>query len=229
MCITFAGNTTNMPSLAEENYLKAIYHLSADNPKGIATKDIAEAMSFSKASVTDMVTKLAKNNYVNYQRYKGAILTKKGESVALRIIRRHRIWEVFLVKDLKFNWDEVHEVAEQLEHIVSPLLINRLDAFLGHPEFDPHGDPIPNESGVLPSKIQMPLTELSPGLPASITSVATEDSPFLKYLDKLGAYIGAQIEVCERIEFDGSLEVSIDGRPNQFISGAAAKNIMITE
>ena len=218
-----------MPSLAEENYLKTIYHLSADNPTGVVTKDIAEAMSLSKASVTDMLTKLAKNNYVNYQRYKGVTLTKKGASAALRIIRRHRVWEVFLVKDLKFKWDEVHDVAEQLEHIVSPLLINRLDAFLGHPQFDPHGDPIPSEAGVMPSKIQRPLTDLPPGLPATITSVATEDSPFLKYLDKLGAYIGAQVEVCERIEFDGSLEISIDAQPSQFISGAAAKNIMITE
>ena len=218
-----------MPSQSEENYLKTIYHLSADNPQGVSTKDIADALSLSKASVTDMLTKLARNGYANYQKYKGVLLTKKGELAALRIVRRHRVWEVFLVKDLKFNWDEVHEVAEQLEHIVSPLLINRLDEFLGHPQFDPHGDPIPNEAGILPVNSQLPLTDLAPGCQAVITSVNSEDTLFLKYLDKLGAYIGAGIEVLEKIEFDGSLEVSIDNKGSQFISGAAATNIMITE
>ena len=218
-----------MPSQSEENYLKTIYHLSAANPKGVSTKDISEAIALSKASVTDMVMKLAKNGYVNYQKYKGVVLSKKGETAALKIVRRHRVWEVFLVKDLKFNWDEVHEVAEQLEHIASPLLIDRLDKFLGHPQFDPHGDPIPNEAGVMPTKSQVPLTDLTLGCQGTITSVKTEDTLFLNYLDKLGAYIGAQIEVCEKIAFDGSLEVSIDGKANQFISGAAAQNIMITE
>lgn len=218
-----------MPSLAEENYLKTIYHLSQNSKSGVSTKDISEAMSLSKASVTVMISKLAKGGFVNYERYKGVRLNQKGELAALRIIRRHRVWEVFLVKDLKFKWDEVHEVAEQLEHIVSPLLINRLDAFLGHPQFDPHGDPIPNEAGVMPVKEKRPLADLEQGCSATISSVLTEDVPFLKYLDKLGAYIGAQIKVCDRIEFDGSLEISIDGQQNQFISGAAAKNIMITE
>lgn len=218
-----------MPSLAEENYLKTIYHLSQNSKSGVSTKDISEAMSLSKASVTVMISKLAKGGFVNYERYKGVRLNQKGELAALRIIRRHRVWEVFLVKDLKFKWDEVHDVAEQLEHIVSPLLINRLDAFLGHPQFDPHGDPIPNEAGVMPLKEKRPLADLEQGCSATISSVLTEDGPFLKYLDKLGAYIGAQIKVCDRIEFDGSLEISIDGQQSQFISGAAAKNIMITE
>jgi DtxR family Mn-dependent transcriptional regulator len=218
-----------MPSLSTENYLKTIYHLSAANPGGVSTKDISEAISLSKASVTDMVMKLAKSGYVSYQKYKGVVLSKKGEKAALKIIRRHRVWEVFLVKDLKFNWDEVHEVAEQLEHIASPLLIDRLDEFLGHPQFDPHGDPIPNEAGVMPEKAQMPLTGLAPGCQGTITSVKTEDALFLNYLDKLGAYIGANITVCEKIEFDGSLEISIDNKANQFISEAAAQNIMITE
>ena len=218
-----------MPSLAEENYLKTIYHLSRDNKFGISTKEISDALEISKASVTDMISKLAKSGYLNYERYKGVRLNQKGELAALRIIRRHRVWEVFLVKDLKFKWDEVHEVAEQLEHIASPLLINRLDAFLGHPQFDPHGDPIPNEAGEMPVKEKRPLAELDTGCKATISSVSTEEGPFLKYLDKLGAYIGAQVEVCDRIEFDGSLEISIDGQQSQFISGAAAKNIMITE
>lgn len=218
-----------MPSPTEENYLKTIYHLSPENPRGVSTKDIANTLAVSKASVTDMLTKLAKNGYVNYQKYKGAVLIKKGELAALGIVRRHRVWEVFLVRDLKFNWNEVHEVAEQLEHIVSPLLIERLDKFLGSPQFDPHGDPIPNEAGVLPVNSQIPLTELAAGCQGVITSVGSEETLFLKYLDKLGVYIGAQIEVCEKIEFDGSLEISIDKKANQFISEAAAQNIMITE
>ena len=218
-----------MPSPTEENYLKTIYHLSPENPRGVSTKDIANTLAVSKASVTDMLTKLAKNGYVNYQKYKGAVLIKKGELAALGIVRRHRVWEVFLVRDLKFNWNEVHEVAEQLEHIVSPLLIERLDKFLGSPQFDPHGDPIPNEAGVLPVNSQIPLTELAAGCQGVITSVGSEETLFLKYLDKLGVYIGAQFEVCEKIEFDGSLEISIDKKANQFISEAAAQNIMITE
>lgn len=136
-----------MFSYVEENYLKAIYHLSDHGQKSVNTNAIAEEMSTTAASVSDMIKKLSQKKAVMYQKYRGVNVSAKGKDVALQVIRKHRLWEVFLVEKLKFKWDEVHEIAEQLEHIKSPLLITRLDDFLGYPKHDPHGDPIPNEHG----------------------------------------------------------------------------------
>ena len=136
-----------MYSFAEENYLKAIYHLENEIKGGVSTNAIAKKMETKPSSVTDMVQKLADKKLLSYVKYRGSFLTRYGKIIAANIIRKHRLWEVFLVKKLNFQWDEVHDMAEQLEHIQSDKLISRLDQFLEHPDFDPHGDPIPDEKG----------------------------------------------------------------------------------
>ncbi|MEL6537976.1 MAG: metal-dependent transcriptional regulator [Bacteroidota bacterium] len=216
-------------SFAEENYLKAIYHLSQDGSTTVSTNGIAEMLNTKAASVSDMLKKLGQKAVIDYQRYQGVRITESGKKAALMVIRKHRLWEVFLVEQLKFNWDEVHEVAEQLEHIKSPLLIRRLDEFLGYPKVDPHGDPIPDEHGEFVTKPRVALSVLP--VHGAGTMVAVDDSSpvFLQYLDKVGLYIGAKIEITERIEFDGSLELRIDDDRQLFISEQVAKNLMITE
>jgi len=217
-----------MLSLAEENYLKTIYHLSESGHKAVLTNAIAESMQTKPASVTDMVKRLATKDLISYERYYGVKVTKFGKSSALAIIRKHRLWETFLVNKLGFHWDEVHDVAEQLEHIQSPLLIEKLDEFLGFPSADPHGHPIPDKNGKFTIARQIPLSE-STGKKAIARAVKNSSPSFLQYLSKIGVYIGASIQVIEKIEFDGSLEILIDGKKKIYISKDASENILITE
>jgi len=216
-------------SFAEENYLKTIFHLSEEVNGPVSTNAIAESLNTKAASVTDMIKKLSKKNVVSYKKYKGVEVSESGRLSALKVIRKHRLWETFLVEKLKFNWDEVHDVAEQLEHIHSPLLIKRLNELLGYPKYDPHGDPIPNEEGEYQSEPQLPLSDCIVGKEGIIVSVKDDSSAFLKYLDKIGAYIGAKVQLIERIEFDNSLEISIDQKDRVFISKEVSENIWITE
>jgi DtxR family transcriptional regulator, Mn-dependent transcriptional regulator len=217
-----------MLSLSEENYLKAIYHISEGGQTEVSTNAIAEAISTKPASVTDMIRKLDKKELVTYVKYKGVNITDEGRKVALKVIRKHRLWEVFLVDKLKFSWDEVHDVAEQLEHIHSPLLIERLEEFLGFPKYDPHGDPIPDKDGNLIIRPRIPLTELNSGDEGVIASVKNDTDPaLLQYLEKVGASPGSKIKILDKLEFDGSLEVSIDLRAAIFISKMVAENLLI--
>lgn len=218
-----------MLTYSEENYLKTIYHISSESNQAVSTNSIADMLSTKAASVTDMIQKLANKGLASYYKYKGVRLTQKGTKEALKVIRKHRLWEAFLVKKLDFRWDEVHEIAEQLEHIKSPLLIERLDEYLGFPRFDPHGDPIPNNEGIMPKTQQLLLAEVAMGNQGIITAVKDGNTAFLQYLEKIGAFIGSEIKVLEKVEFDGSLEVSINGKPAQFISREASHNILITE
>jgi DtxR family transcriptional regulator, Mn-dependent transcriptional regulator len=218
-----------MLSFAEENYLKAIYHLSEDGNKDVSTNSIAEALSTKPASVTDMIGKLSKKGVIDYKKYQGVKISESGRLAALQVLRKHRLWEVFLVEKLKFSWDEVHEVAEQLEHIKSPLLIKRLDEYLGYPKYDPHGDPIPDEKGIFQSKPHLPLTEVPINKSGIIVAVKDSSAIFLQYLDKIGAYLGARIKILDVVEYDGSVEINLDGKKNIFISKEAAQNILIVE
>lgn len=218
-----------MFSLAEENYIKAIYHLSRGGKDAVATNAIARRLNTRAASVTDMIKKLSNKGLLTYRRYNGVNISDEGRQTALQIIRKHRLWETFLVEKLNFNWDQVHEVAEQLEHIKSPLLISRLDEFLGFPKVDPHGDPIPDENGNFNAKPKTPLSKASAGQQGTLVTVKDSSSSFLKYLDKIGAYIGADLEVIERLEFDGSIEIRIDGSKQVFISKEVSENIWIAE
>ncbi|AZQ61988.1 metal-dependent transcriptional regulator [Flammeovirga pectinis] len=215
-----------MFSNSEENYLKTIYHLSGVTDP-VSTNAIADALHTKPASVTDMIKKLNTKEVINYQKYKGTTLTEKGEKAALRIIRKHRLWEVFLLEKLEFNWDEVHEVAEQLEHIQSQRMIERLDHFLGYPKHDPHGDPIPDKDGNFSTLEATKLSELKINEKGTVVAVKDESSSLLQYLDKVGIGIGSEIQVLDKIEFDKSLELKINAREKKIISALVSENILI--
>jgi len=215
-----------MQSFTEENYLKIIYHL-AEKTNNVQTNAIAEQMQTKPASVTDMLKKLAEKGFVDYIKYQGATLTDKGKNAAIDIVRKHRLWEVFLVDKLNFKWDEVHDVAEELEHIKSTALIERLDEFLGFPKSDPHGDPIPDKNGRFAKTQFTKLIELKIGDQGTITGVSQHSSPFLKHLEKLGLTLGKQIEISDVTDFDGSVEILIAGKQIN-ISREVAKHILIS-
>lgn len=218
-----------MLSSAEENYLKAIFYLSENGHKNVSTNDLADAMKTRAASASDMIRKLSAKGFLDHEKYKGVFISESGRREALRIVRKQRLWEVFLVEKLHFQWDQVHDVAEQLEHVRSPLLTERLDEFLGHPKYDPHGDPIPDAQGEYSLKPKVQLSQLPVGATATLVAVNDTGTLFLKYLDKIGAYIGAEIELTDRVEYDGSVQITIDGKNPLFISREAADNLMVTQ
>jgi DtxR family transcriptional regulator, Mn-dependent transcriptional regulator len=215
-----------MLSLTEENYLKSIYHLSQAGVESVTTNALAEALNTKAASVTDMIKKLAAKDYISYEKYYGVNITAKGKGVALSVIRKHRLWETFLVQKLDFAWDEVHEVAEQLEHIQSKRLIEKLDEFLGYPKVDPHGDPIPDVNGKFKASQQTPIDTLKPGVESVIVAVKDSDSQLLKFLDKIGAHPGKKLKVLAREEYDGSMEVLINDQ-RHFLSKEVSENILV--
>lgn len=211
---------------SEENYLKAIFHLEMDSKTGISTNAIAKKLDTKASSVTDMVKKLADKDLLVYKKYQGVSLTGKGKKIAARVIRKHRLWEVFLVEKLDFSWDEVHDVAEQLEHIQSPKLIHQLDAFLGNPKTDPHGDPIPDADGNFHNIEKRLLSSLAEGESGVCVGVDDSSSDFLQYLDKNQISLGKRIEVLSKEPFDGSLIIKVE--KNQLsISHKISTNIYI--
>jgi len=214
-------------SFAEENYLKAIYHLSSDGQRQVNTNAIAERLETKPASVSDMIRKLSDKGVISYVKYQGVNITEKGKKKALWVIRKHRLWEVFLVEKLNFHWDEVHDIAEQLEHIRSSLLIKRLDEFLEFPKFDPHGDPIPDEAGIISSKAREILSGLKSGSIGELVSMIDTGNAFLNYLDHIGMKIGTKIEIIDIIEFDGSVEIEIDNTKKLTISKQVADNLLV--
>ncbi|UBM61001.1 metal-dependent transcriptional regulator [Marinilongibacter aquaticus] len=215
-----------MVSYTEENYLKAIYHLYTQNEgQAVSTNDLAESTQTRAASVTDMLKKLAEKKYINYKKYQGVTLTEEGTRIALRIIRKHRLWEVFLVEKLGFKWDEIHEIAEQLEHIKSSELTNRLEAYLNYPKFDPHGDPIPDAEGQVPKIETKPLSECQTDEKLTITGVSEDSSTFLRHLDKLGIQLGLDFAINDISDFDQSIEIELSNGKTLRLSHEVAKNI----
>ncbi|MDX1905804.1 MAG: metal-dependent transcriptional regulator [Bacteroidia bacterium] len=211
----------------EENYLKCILRYSQPE-EAVSTNTIANSLGTSPASVTDMLKKLSDKHLVQYQKYRGAVLTEEGRRIALSIVRKHRLWEVFLVDKLHFSWDNVHEVAEQLEHINSPELVRRIDAFLGFPKFDPHGDPIPSETGEMVARDTRLLAEVPVGEAVCIASVCRSDPEFLQYLDRAGLTLNQEVTVSERLGFDESLQLAI-GTNHVVVSGTVARNLLVVK
>lgn len=219
-----------MNSFTEENYIKAIYKLlELEESDSINTNAIAEKINIKAASVTDMLKKLSAKKLINYTKYKGVSLTTKGEKLALNIIRKHRLWEMFLVEKLGFKWDEVHDVAEQLEHIDSEKLIEQLDSFLGYPKTDPHGDPIPDAKGNIAVSKSHILAKSLTNTTYHMTGVVDHSPVFLKYLEKTGLVLGCEIKVSEIAEFDNSLHIVINKNHKLFISNDVAKNVLVTK
>ena len=213
-------------TFSEENYLKIIYHLGQERQEEVTTNAIADAMQTKASSVTDMLKKLHEKSLVEHKKYQGVTLTKKGEKSALFVIRKHRLWEVFLVEKLHFSWDEVHEVAEQLEHIQSDKLIEELDKLLLYPEKDPHGDPIPDKFGHMPTLKSELLSQMRPNEVAQCVGVKNTSKEFLQYLNKIDISIGKEIKILEIHSFDNSIEIQLDSRTIN-ISSIIAENIYV--
>lgn len=211
---------------AEENYLKAIFKISEKDPGPVLTNALAAAMGTSAASATDMLKRLSEKQLVAYEKYRGVTLTPAGDRLATSLIRKHRLWEVFLVEKLGFAWDEVHDFAEQLEHVQGDNLTDRLDEYLNHPRFDPHGDPIPDAQGRWIRRPQVRLTTLSPGQKGIVTGVDDHTSPFLQYLDELGIALGVAIELLDRTAYDQSSKVRISGK-EYTLSEKASQNLFL--
>lgn len=215
-----------MVTLSEENYLKSIYHLSKHGSVSVSTNAIAEKMETKASSATDMIKKLADKEFLNYVKYQGVNLTKKGQFIAALVIRKHRLWETFLVNNLNFSWDEVHDVAEQLEHIKSEKLIDELDAFLGFPTHDPHGDPIPDKDGNIQKLNKIPLSEFKEKQQSTLISVKDSSDDFLRYLDKRNIKIGDSIKVLNIEPFDKSIKIEINNT-ELVLSEQVAENLYL--
>jgi DtxR family Mn-dependent transcriptional regulator len=213
-------------TFSEENYLKTIYHLTTNSDTEISTNAIAEMMVTKASSVTDMLKKLAEKDLVNYKKYQGVSLTQNGKLAAKMIVRKHRLWEVFLVEKLDFPWDEVHDIAEQLEHIKSEKLIDKLDDFLGNPTEDPHGDPIPDAKGKIIKVEKLLLSELSENQSGICVGVKDSSTEFLKYLDKNKIALGVNVKVNSIEAFDLSFNVKIN-ESDFIISNKIAENIFV--
>lgn len=213
-------------TFSEENYLKTIYHLTTALDAEISTNSIAEKMETKASSVTDMLKKLAEKNLVNYKKYQGVSLTENGKLAAKMIVRKHRLWEVFLVEKLDFSWDEVHDIAEQLEHIKSEELINKLDNFLGNPTEDPHGDPIPDAKGNMIKIEKQLLSEIPAGKNTICVGVKDTSVAFLQYLDKQKIALGSTIEVLSKESFDASMHLKVN-TIELIVSNKIASNLYV--
>jgi DtxR family transcriptional regulator, Mn-dependent transcriptional regulator len=211
---------------AEENYLKAIIKLVHPSQKTVTTNGLAANLGTSAPSVTDMLKKLSDKHLITYERYQGASLTEEGHRLAINLVRKHRLWEVFLNQSLGMAWDEVHEIAEELEHIQSERLIESLDKFLGNPKFDPHGDPIPNAQGKLTMRTQMPLSELQVGQAGTVIGVKEDNSAFLKHLSGKGINLGKSVQVLAQDAYDQAVTLYVDERKTD-LTGEVAKNILV--
>ena len=211
---------------AEENYLKALYHLSDCNRELVSTTELADQLDTKPSSATDMLQKLHEKSLVAYTKYKGARLSTKGRLKASQIVRKHRLWEVFLVDKLDFGWEEVHEIAEQLEHIKSPELVERLDEFLGCPTTDPHGDPIPDQKGNMVAVQKSLLADQTEDSSAILMGIKDSDAKFLTYLSQKNIKLGSCITVLDKEPFDQSMTIEIDGQIH-FISKIISNNLYV--
>lgn len=214
-----------MISATEENYLKAIFKIAEKEKKTAGTNAISKHMKTSAASVTDMIKRLSEKNLVNYAKYRGVSLTSEGNRIATNLIRKHRLWEVFLVDKLNFQWEQVHDMAEELEHINSDELVNRLDDFLGNPKFDPHGDPIPSTDGKFTLRSQIPLSNMKINSVGTLIGVKHHDQDFLEYLNSLSVKLGTSLKVVEKNNYDHAMRVLIDSEREAVLSEKVTQNL----
>ena len=215
-------------TLAEENYLKAIYHLENQSANGVSTNALAEEMQTKASSATDMIKKLAEKNMISYIPYQGVTLSNEGRAYAVKVVRKHRLWEVFLLEKLNFSWDEVHDVAEQLEHIKSEKLTDKLDEFLNFPKIDPHGDPIPDKHGNFEKVEKTSLINAQEGLTYVCVGVNDSSSDFLKYLDGNNISLGTTIIIVRKEPFDNSVKIKFNDL-ELVVSENVAKNLFLSE
>ncbi len=216
-----------MLSQTEENYLKSLLRISIDNEVNeVGTNELAFALGLKPATVNDMLKKLREKKLVSYEKYGKISLTDSGRKLAVDILRKHRLWETFLYQKLEFSWDEVHEVAEQLEHIQSEKLIDKLDKLLDFPKFDPHGDPIPSKAGEIHIQHKTTLSEIAVGMTCKMVAVRDNSSSFLQYVVKVGLGINNEIKVISKQEFDSSMVIEVNGIQSN-VSQKFAENIFV--
>ena len=213
-------------STSKENYLKAIFHLQQDQVS-VSTNSLADALQTKPASVTDMLKKLKEQKLLQYEKYKGVKLTSEGRKVAIHIIRKHRLWEYFLVDKLGFGWEEVHEIAEEMEHISSKKLIDRLDEFLNYPQTDPHGDPIPDNQGRMPVNQDINLSSLPLHTSAAVSGISNQSPELMEWLNHKHIKIGTRLEVKKKFSYDESLEIKLRSQPAFTISGELARCVFV--
>ena len=217
-----------MKTYREENYLKAIYQLSNhDKTKIVSATEIAICLEIKPPTVLEKLAILVKKGYVTYNKFDGAKLSQTGKEIAINIVRRHRIWESYLYKQLKFSWSEVHEIAEQLEHVNSDKLIDRIYDVIGNPDFDPHGDPIPNKQGKLPKSDRRPLSQSVKGCRCIILGVSEHSEVFLNYLTELKIGLNDKITVEQINAYDDSLKLLTKNKELVLITSKAAKQILV--
>ena len=213
-------------SASKENYIKAIFHLQQEQ-ESVTTNALAEALQTKPASVTDMLKKLKTQKLLQYEKYRGVKLTSEGKKLAVQIVRKHRLWEYFLVEKLQFGWEEVHDIAEELEHISSKKLIDRLDAFLDFPKADPHGDPIPDVNGKMPSLQQSAVSDMPVNSNGTVNGISDQSADMLELLKHKNIQLGTKLEVKKKFEVDGSMEIKIRNQPTVNISEHVAKNLLV--
>jgi DtxR family Mn-dependent transcriptional regulator len=216
-----------MPSQSIEDYLKNIYHIQESGGKA-NTGNLASMLSVSPASVSEMVTKLSRQGWIENEPYHGFKLTGEGEKISIALIRKHRLLEVFLYQNLNYQWDEVHAEAERIEHVVSDKFIDKLDEYLGYPKFDPHGDPIPDRSGRIPATRYKLLSNAAAEKDYTIAKVSDSSMEILKYLSKIGLKLNSKIHLNEKIEFDGSVLITLGGKKH-LLSGKMSENIFVVD
>lgn len=219
-----------MPTISKEDYLKAIYSIANANDSVVTTSEVAEKLDVSKAATSEMVQKLSGLGYLNHERYRGVTLTEEGRRAALNIIRRHRIWELFLKDVLGLTWSEVHDEAELLEHSTSEFLIEKLDAYLGYPSFDPHGEPIPDRDGNMPAvPALLPLAKCEPGKSYLLAKVFDESAELMNFFSGIGLALNVRVTVRSRLAYDNSTIVIIDGIPHSLSEKAGNNLFFISE
>ncbi|MBK6362293.1 MAG: metal-dependent transcriptional regulator [Saprospiraceae bacterium] len=216
-----------MYTTSEEDHLKAIFKIAEKEKKAVSTNSIAAFLNTAPASVTDMIKKLSEKELILYQKYKGVTLSPIGSKIAIQLIRKHRLWEVFLAEKLGFPWESVHELAEKLEHVDSDELINKLEEFLNFPKYDPHGDPIPNVDGKFTLRTQWSIAEFLPGQTGVLIGVKEHDKNFLLYLNDMQIKLGSQIKVLHKNNYDQSLRVLIEGRFENLITKNVAQQLLV--
>lgn len=216
-----------MSTISKENYLKAIFNYNALMNDTASTSQMANELSVSNSAISDMAKKLSLDGLVTYEKYKGMELTSKGEKIALQVIRRHRLWELFLMKILGLAWSEIHDEAENLEHHTSDFLIDKIDEYLGYPEFDPHGHPIPRKNGTLPESSEiMPLYDCEIGINYEFIRVDDRDNSLIDYLTKVGLLLNTKLIIRDRLAFDESLTVEFNNKSFPF-SKKISKSIFV--
>jgi DtxR family transcriptional regulator, Mn-dependent transcriptional regulator len=213
-------------STSKENYLKSIFHLQ-EGGGTVTTNALANELQTKPASVTDMLKKLKAQKLLLYEKYQGFRLSNEGKKVAVQVVRKHRLWEYFLVEKLRFGWEEVHEMAEELEHISSKKLIDRLDEFLGFPKSDPHGDPIPDSSGKFVIRPNLALINIELNKMAVVSNISDQSAGMLELLKHRNITIGTRVEVKKRFEFDNSIELKIKNQVPVTVSEHVAKNVFV--